>query len=74
VLAIAGSQDKCTVPRIGRLTAEKFGPHGTYVELEGSDHMMTCGPYLSNTLAVIDDWFTKNGLHPSQQRDSALTT
>jgi pimeloyl-ACP methyl ester carboxylesterase len=74
VLAIAGSRDMCTVPRISRVTAEKFGAHGTYVELEGSDHMMTTGAYLSNTLAVIDDWFTNNGLNPSQQRDSALMT
>jgi hypothetical protein len=56
------------------VTANKYGQRGTYVELEGSDHMMTCGPYLSNTLAVIDGWLTKNGLHPSQQRDSARTT
>jgi pimeloyl-ACP methyl ester carboxylesterase len=65
VLAIAGSQDKCTVPRIGRVTADKYGQRGTYVELEGSDHMMTCGAYLSNTLAVIDDWLTNNGLYPA---------
>jgi hypothetical protein len=36
--------------------------------------MMTCGRYLPNTLAAIDDWLTKNGLHPSQQRESALAT
>jgi pimeloyl-ACP methyl ester carboxylesterase len=73
VLSITGSQDKCTVPRIGRVTATKYGQRGNYVELEGSDHMMTCGPYLSQTIAAVDDWLTNNGLYPSPQRDRAAT-
>jgi pimeloyl-ACP methyl ester carboxylesterase len=74
VLSITGSQDKCTVPRIGRVTAQKYGQRGTYVELEGSDHMMIGGPHLSNTLAAVDVWLTDNGLHPTPQRIRAVTT
>jgi pimeloyl-ACP methyl ester carboxylesterase len=74
VLAITGSQDKCTVPRIGRVTAEKYGQRGTYVQLEGSDHMMIGGPYLSKTLAAVDVWLTDNGLYPSPQCVRAATT
>lgn len=54
VLVITGTQDKCTAPRIGRITAKKYGAQGNYVEIEGSDHMMTVGRYLPKTLEVID--------------------
>jgi pimeloyl-ACP methyl ester carboxylesterase len=64
VLSVTGSQDKCTVPRIGRVTAKKYGQRGTSIVLEGSDHMMASGPHLPNTLAVIDDWLASNSLHP----------
>lgn len=64
VLVIAGSVDKVTVPRICRRTAVKYGERGTYVELSGSDHMMTVGPYLEQTLDAIDGWLEKNGLFP----------
>ena len=62
VLVITGSKDKCTVPRIGRILAKKYAHRGTYVELEGSDHMMTVGKYLPETLNAIDAWATKNEL------------
>jgi pimeloyl-ACP methyl ester carboxylesterase len=73
VLSITGSQDKCTVPRIGRVTAQKYGQSGAYVELEGSDHMMIGGPYLSKTLAAVDEWLTNTGLHPSRAAASLKT-
>lgn len=64
VLVVTGSQDKCTVPRIGRITAKRYGKQGTYVELQGSDHMMTVGPYLPETLTAIDKWLKANGIAP----------
>lgn len=67
VLVIAGSEDQCTVPRVCRLTAENYGMQGSYVELEGSDHMMTVGHYLPDTLAAIDHWLASNELAPRRQ-------
>ena len=64
VLIVGGSEDKCTVPTTCRQTARKYGARGTYVELEGSDHMMTVGPYLPQTLAEIDRWLTHHDLAP----------
>lgn len=64
VLVVTGSEDKCTVPRIGRVTAKKYGSRSTYVELKGSDHMMTVGEFMPKTIAVIDEWATKHGLAP----------
>lgn len=65
VLVVTGSQDRCTVPRIGRVIAKKYGARGNYVELQGSDHMMTVGKYLPETLNAIDAWATKNELQAS---------
>ena len=70
VLVITGSKDKCTVPRIGRIIAKKYGAQGSYVELQGSDHMMTVGRYLPETLAAIDTWARRNELEGSSQVDS----
>ena len=42
------------VPRIGRVTARKYGDRGTYVELDGSDHMMTVGAYLPEPVPAAD--------------------
>lgn len=72
VLVVTGSEDKCTVPRIGRVTARKYGDRGTYVELDGSDHMMTVGAYLPETLAAIDDWLVRHDLAPSRQPKDAV--
>lgn len=66
VLVITGSQDKCTIPRIGRITARRYRDQGTYVELDGSDHMMTVGPYLPATLAAIDGWIESVGARLEQ--------
>jgi pimeloyl-ACP methyl ester carboxylesterase len=65
VLVIAGSKDNVTVPRVNRRTAAKYGDRGTYVELAGSDHMMTAGPFLPQTLAAIDAWLAQTGLTPA---------
>lgn len=62
VLIITGSEDKCTVPQIGRAVAQKFGDQATYVELQGSDHMMTMGHYMPQTLATIDNWLADHCL------------
>lgn len=64
VLVITGSRDKCTHPGIGRAIAKKYGQNATYVELEGSDHMMTVGKYLPQTLSAIDTWAADNKLQP----------
>lgn len=69
VLVITGSQDKCTVPRIGRVTAKKYGAAGTYVELVGSDHMMTVGRYMPETLSAIDKWLSHHGLTPKARSE-----
>ncbi|MFD4354098.1 alpha/beta hydrolase [Nocardia sp. NPDC058518] len=66
VLVIAGSQDRCTVPRIGKITAAKYRTRGSYVVLEGSDHMMTVGKYLPITVSEIGAWADQNGLLPNQ--------
>lgn len=66
VLVIAGSEDKCTIPASCRATARRYRDRGTYVELKGSDHMMTVDPYLPQTLAAIDDWLETNCLVPHQ--------
>ncbi|WP_224031669.1 alpha/beta hydrolase [Pseudomonas aeruginosa] len=68
VLVITGSEDKCTHPRIGRVTAKKYGERGTYVELLGSDHMMTVGRYLPQTLSAIDRWAEINHLSPPRPK------
>ncbi|WP_165837781.1 alpha/beta hydrolase [Zavarzinia aquatilis] len=68
VLVLAGSQDKCTPPGMCRATARRFGDDATYVEFEGSDHMMTMGPYLPQTLAAFDRWAARNGLAPGAMR------
>ncbi|WP_409467302.1 alpha/beta hydrolase [Streptomyces sp. HC307] len=65
VLVITGSEDKCTVPRIGKVTAKKYGSRGTYVELACSDHMMTVGTFMPQTLAAIDTWARDNNLPPA---------
>ncbi|GAB3001291.1 hypothetical protein GCM10023080_078900 [Streptomyces pseudoechinosporeus] len=65
VLVITGSEDKCTVPRIGKVTSKKYGARGTYVELAGSDHMMTVGTFMPHTLAAIDTWAGDNALAPA---------
>ncbi len=65
VLVVAGSADEVTVPMTCRRTAEKYGDRGTYVELDGSDHMMTVGPYLEQTLAAIDVWLSEHDLAPN---------
>ena len=69
VLVITGSEDKCTAPRIGRVLARKYGDQGTYVELQGSDHMMTTGAYLPQTLNALNAWAASNDLQaPAESR------
>jgi pimeloyl-ACP methyl ester carboxylesterase len=73
VLVIAGSEDKCTVPRIARVTAKKYGARGTCVELRGSDHMMTVGEYLPATLAAMDEWLATHALTPKVAAGHAVS-
>lgn len=65
VLVIGGSQDKCTPPGMCRGTAKNYGKSGKYIELEGSDHMMTVGAYKARTLAEILIWISENNLNPN---------
>lgn len=62
VLVVTGSEDKCTAPEWGRKTAKRYGSRSTYVELSGSDHMMTVGPFMLKTLAAIDQWLVENNI------------
>ncbi len=62
VLVVGGSQDKCTPPGMCRATARKYGKRGTYVELAGSDHMMTVGRFMPATLEAMDRWMALHGL------------
>ncbi len=64
VLVVAGSQDRCTPPGMCRATARRFGRHATYVELAGSDHIMTAGRFMPQTLAAFDRWAGLQGLLP----------
>ncbi len=65
VLVVTGSRDKCTEPRIGEVLARRYGQQGSYVELQGSDHMMTIGKYLPQTLNAIDTWAANECLQSS---------
>lgn len=66
VLVIGGSEDKCTPPGMCRATARRYREQATYVELKGSDHMMTVGPFMPPTLAAIDLWMDRHGLVPNR--------
>ena len=47
---------------MGRATANKYGKRAKYVEIEGSDHMMTVGRFMPTTLEAIDRWLEENGI------------
>lgn len=64
VLVIGGSEDKCTPPGMCSGTARNYGKSGRYVELKGSDHMMTVGRFMPPTLEAIDRWAAENSLLP----------
>lgn len=66
VLVIGGSEDKCTPPGMCRDTAKNYGKRGTYVELEGSDHMMTVGRFMPQTLSTIHSWVIDNRILPKE--------
>lgn len=68
VLVITGSRDLCTRPSVGRATVKRYRPgQAAYAELEGADHMMTTGPFMSRTLEVIRSWTETNDLLPPQK-------
>ncbi|MEU6559367.1 alpha/beta hydrolase [Nocardia nova] len=60
VLVVAGSEDKCTVPQIGRATAAKYGERATYVEVAGSDHLMTVGQHMPQTVRTVEEWINSH--------------
>lgn len=62
VLVLVGEHDRCTVPRLSRVTARKYGRRSTYVEIPGADHMITMGWAMQLSLKAIDGWLTRNGL------------
>lgn len=62
MLVIAGSEDKCTVQGLSRVTPGKYGERATYVEIPKSDHMMVAGPALPRTLDAIDTWLERHQL------------
>ncbi|MFT4201262.1 alpha/beta hydrolase [Gordonia sp. (in: high G+C Gram-positive bacteria)] len=68
VLVIAGEKDKCCLPAMNKATVRRYGDRGTYAEVPGSDHIMTAGPALPKTMAIIDDWVAKQGLGPDVAR------
>ncbi|ASD18406.1 alpha/beta hydrolase [Pseudomonas aeruginosa] len=72
VLVVAGSEDRCTVPRIGRITAKRYGKQSTYVELQGSDHMITFGSFLPEALKSIDNWLGKNNIAPKDYQGESV--
>jgi pimeloyl-ACP methyl ester carboxylesterase len=65
VLIIVGEDDKCTVPRISRLTARKYGHRATYVEIPDADHMVTVGAAKPLTFKAIDEWIARHELSPA---------
>ncbi len=71
VLVVGGSEDKCTPPGMCRATAKNYGKSASYVELKGSDHMMTVGRFMPSTLAAIDEWAGKHDLLPKGSRHLA---
>jgi pimeloyl-ACP methyl ester carboxylesterase len=64
VVVIAGELDKCTVPRVNKLTVRKYGDRARYVEIPGADHMMDTGAALPLTMAAIDAWLAEHALAP----------
>jgi pimeloyl-ACP methyl ester carboxylesterase len=62
VLSIAGAEDKCTPPGMCRQTSGRYGSRGTYVEFEGSDHMMIAGTFRDRTISTMVDWIDANDL------------
>ncbi|WP_353114678.1 alpha/beta hydrolase [Microbacterium sp.] len=65
VLVIAGEKDRCCTPAMNRATARRYGDRGTYVEIPGSDHMMTAGPVMPQTLGHIHRWAEEHGIAPA---------
>jgi pimeloyl-ACP methyl ester carboxylesterase len=65
VVVIAGELDKCTPPRVNKLTVRKYGQRARYVEIPGSDHMMEAGAFLPLTMAAIDLWLNDHQLMPT---------
>jgi pimeloyl-ACP methyl ester carboxylesterase len=62
VLVIVGANDRCTVPRINRITAHRYGDRATYVEIPNADHMITVGAAKPLTFNAIDEWIERNNL------------
>jgi pimeloyl-ACP methyl ester carboxylesterase len=55
VLAIGARRDRLVNRRVARATASRY-PHGTYVEIPASDHLVLVGDALPVTMARIDEW------------------
>jgi pimeloyl-ACP methyl ester carboxylesterase len=58
VLAIGGRHDHTVNRRVARATAARY-PHGSYVEIPASDHLVFEGDALPVTMARIDDWMAQ---------------
>jgi pimeloyl-ACP methyl ester carboxylesterase len=74
VLVVAGAEDECTVPRLSRVIASKYGERATHVEISNSDHMMVAGPALRRTLAAIDEWLANHRLGGGVAREARKAT
>ncbi|MFT3899274.1 MAG: alpha/beta hydrolase [Gordonia sp. (in: high G+C Gram-positive bacteria)] len=64
VLVVSGEKDLCCLPAMNKATAKRYKGRADYAEVEGSDHIVTAGPALPKTMAILDDWIAKQGLGP----------
>ncbi|MDQ1178621.1 pimeloyl-ACP methyl ester carboxylesterase [Rhodococcus sp. SORGH_AS 301] len=58
VLVIGAGDDKAVHPRIASATARRYRD-ADHVEIAGADHLLFDGPFLRQTMAVIDAWMRR---------------
>lgn len=63
VLVIGAEQDRAVHRRIPRATARRYR-NADHVEIAGADHALFHGPFVSLTMAAIDDWMTTRSVLP----------
>jgi pimeloyl-ACP methyl ester carboxylesterase len=67
VLVTGGSQDRMIGTGVPRQTAERY-TNGSYVDVDGADHMQIFGSSLPVVLSHIDNWIDQNRLTDQPHR------
>ncbi len=63
VLVFVGQKDRVVAPRIGRLTAKRYGDKATLIELPEADHCMVIGEQLQNVMSEFDQWLERHHIY-----------